>query len=190
MTRATVLGFLTILTLVLMVLFQSSPSSQQYAMLEVEGESIVFSPYTVWREGFPLFPKERITDPVNVIFLNTTIEDIETILYENGWMPIVASSQFLYIGHARVKNGSQLIHPGKNEKQRYHVRLFSYKNLVFGAVHLEAGHALISWEEAEYFLARTFTDVKQHKGKAITKVAFRNTENDGHATFINLASTK
>jgi len=185
----TAIGFLTIA--ILLVAFQFPLPSQQRVMLNIEESDILFSPYTVWREESLPFPKERITDPVNIVFVHATVGKIGTRLQENGWTRTSGTPQFLYIANERVKTSAQFAYPDI-QNSRFHVRLFPYKHFVFGAVHLEknkegGGHALVSWEEAEQFLADMFADFAQQKSGRVTEINFRNINNDGKITLIDLA---
>jgi len=171
----------------------SIASHEPLFKIESQDELVAFYPYTFWNkksEG-PFFGShERLTDPVNIVFLNATIAEIR-MLFLPPWHDVDGEKQILYVENKPAVTAAQLARE-LPDGTRFHIRLFPHENLVFGAAHLEAknqsgGHQLISWETAEREVAIMFRGFPQDlTDKQITAVYFRGAENDGFATLVNL----
>jgi hypothetical protein len=100
----------------------------------------------------------RNCDPVNVLFPDQTLAQVEQRLAEHGWVPGSGSTQQLLFGGGSVgvPEDAQMIFP-QDAADRFHVRLWQLPGFVAGAVHHDLGvtnHVVdIPWDVSEAFLA-------------------------------------
>jgi hypothetical protein len=84
------------------------------------------------------FPKIKISDgtedPVNVVFEGVELSEIEAVLLEEGWRGLMFSNKAFLEGH---RPDIELQYMLLDEIIRFHIRLFRYRGLIVGNIHLD-----------------------------------------------------
>lgn len=137
------------------------------------------------------------SDPINLIFENVSVQDVENELLRIGWKRTrwLASNQTLPIISAMNKTKQSIqIHCGSIFK-RYHMRVWDIKSCLIAGVHMDrlrfiGGHTSADFESIEKDLANIF---KQNTTWTVTDDAvdlgnqfggYNQPANNGKATVI------
>ena len=104
----------------------------------------------------------RYCDPVNLVFLGQTLEDVKLSLLAAGWITSTrrGSDQYLRSQTDGFRQQDLQLHFYESLRARYHVRLWDVPGhmTVVGAVHHEKGvyhHTIdMDWDEAQQFVEK------------------------------------
>jgi hypothetical protein len=116
------------------------------------------------RSEYPFTHEKNCTssDPINIIFRNVSLTDVEQEFSNMGWRNsrILASNQFIPYPNPMEKTRQNLqMHKGHLYK-RCHIRLWNIESCIIAGVHVERislrGHITTDFESIEKYVARIF----------------------------------
>ena len=143
----------------------------------------------------------RYCDPVNLVFLGQTLEDVKLSLLAAGWINSTrrGSDQFLRSQTQGFRQQDLQLLFYESLRSRYHVRLWDVPGqmMVVGAVHHEEGvyhHKIdMDWDEAQRFVEKQFCGDECGTSELLSNLSFvqgdteswRGLANDGRAALIS-----
>ncbi|MES1248333.1 MAG: hypothetical protein ABUS54_11755 [Actinomycetota bacterium] len=164
---------------------------------------VSFHPFTTEENNLDCVPwvdpsgvTTRNCDPVNVVFPDQTIAQVQYRLQVAGWVAVEGAGQRLHFGDAmNWPNNDLQMAENQTDTDRYHVRLWQVGPDVIGAVHHDAGsphHLDLPWETSEAHLAGELCSTwcqhvaLPHQQAIQNGATWRGFANDGVATVIPL----
>ena len=145
----------------------------------------------------------RYCDPVNLVFVGQTLDEVKLSLLAEGWITSSrrGSDQYLRWGSQEYHRHDLQLHFYESLRARYHVRLWESpdKSIVVGAVHHESGvihHTIdIAWDDAQQFVEDQLCDdqcgtspvLSQHSPVQGETDLWRGMTNDGRVSIISVS---
>lgn len=103
------------------------------------------------------------SDPVNIVFKNTTLKEICLVLTSKKWKKTIGGNQTIHLSSGAKKNDEQ-IESGSYWKKRFHMRLWKVGGDVVASVHYEQWqfykHEVFHFEGAEKKVSDDFNSKK------------------------------